>query len=101
MYSYDRPRSAPSCRQTLGGVCLALGLIGLVLPLLPGIPLLIIGALLLRHTERATTAPAMNRNRARLSGLEKLELRFWLFARRITMGAESIRLARRDRQRGY
>jgi hypothetical protein len=35
----------------------------------------------------------------RLSGAERLQLQFWLLARRITMTAESLRIARRERAR--
>lgn len=95
---------APAARPTLAVVCLGLGAIGLVLPLIPGIPLLIVGALLLRRRGRATTTPVPIRTG--LSGAERLQLQFWLLARRITTTAESIRLARRERarrarQRGY
>lgn len=82
---------------TLAVACLGLGVVGLVLPLIPGIPLLIIGALLLRRRGRHTTTPVPIRTQ--LSGAERLQLQFWLFARRVTTTAESIRLARRERAR--
>jgi len=99
MYSNDRPLFSRLLRRASGVVCVCLGVIGLVMPLLPGIPLLIIGMLLLRrrgrHTaERISSATGLSR-------LEKIQLQFWLAARRITMSAESARLARLTRQRGY
>ena len=99
MYSNDRPLLARLLRRAIGVVCVCLGIIGLVMPLLPGIPLLIIGMLLLRRSRRA--ASAWPTNATGLSALEKIQLQFWLAARRITMSAESARLARRTRQRGY
>ena len=120
MYSNDRTRTLRPGRLIGGLICLWLGVIGLVMPLLPGIPLLIVGALLLRghraerHDHRGQTdygadgAPAARygdapvpSSRRGLSALERLELRFWLAARRVTTSAESLRLARRARQRGY
>jgi hypothetical protein len=100
MYDQHRPSFAPLVRNGTAILCLFLGVIGLVLPLIPGIPLLIIGGLLLRR-RRSAPSPAPIA-RAGLSGFEQLELQFWLLARRITTAAESIRLAhrRRVRQRG-
>ena len=120
MYSNDRTGTFRPGRLIGGLICLWLGVIGLVMPLLPGIPLLIVGALLLRrprghraqrhdrrghaHYSAAATrygdAPVPT-SRGGLSALEKLELQFWLAARRVTASAESLRLARRARQRGY
>ena len=101
MYHDPRPSLVPLVRTGAAILCLFLGVIGLVLPLIPGIPLLIIGGLLLRRrrgtTRRAaSTAPIV---RTGLSGFEQLELQFWLLARRVTTAAESIRLARRRRAR--
>lgn len=106
MYSNDRtiPRVAGRpARYAAAVICLLLGAVGLVLPLLPGIPLLIVGALLLRRPRRhAGAEPAPTGSRATgLSALEQLELQFWLLARRATTWAESLRVARRARQRGY
>ncbi len=106
MYSNDRP-ARPAigrpARYGAGLLCLCLGVVGLVLPLLPGIPLLIVGALLLRRPRRqAGDPPAPMRTGAKgLSGFEQLQLRFWMLARHITTRAESLRVARRARQRGY
>lgn len=97
MYSDNRSMLAPAARPTLAVACLGLGVVGLVLPLIPGIPLLIAGALLLRRRGRDTTTPVPIRSD--LSGAERLQLRFWLLARRITTTAEAIRLARRARAR--
>ena len=98
MYHDPRPSFAPPVRTGAAILCLFLGVIGLVLPLIPGIPLLIIGGLLLRRRHGATrpdaTAPIA---RTGLSGLQQFELQFWLLARRITTAAESIRLAHRRR----
>jgi hypothetical protein len=107
MYSINRP-TPPSisrpARFAAGVTCLCLGVVGLALPLIPGIPLLIVGGLLLRNPRRRSgdpTARTAPRARGRLSALEQLQLRVWLLARRITTRAESLRLARRARQRGY
>ena len=106
MYSNDRttPRTLRRpARYAAAVVCLCLGVVGLVLPLLPGIPLLIVGALLMRRPRRQRgNPPAPVRTRATgLSALEQVQLRFWLLARHITTRAESWRPARRTRQRGY
>lgn len=107
MYSINRPAPASMgrpARYVAGMACLGLGVVGLVLPLLPGIPLLIVGGLLMRRPRRPdgdAPAPTGSRANGRLSALEQLQLRFWLLARRITTRAESLRVARRARQRGY
>jgi hypothetical protein len=97
MYSDNRSMLTATARPMLAIGCLGLGAIGLVLPLIPGIPLLIVGALLLRRRSDGATAPAPIRSH--LSGAERLQLQFWLLARRITTTAESIRIARRERAR--
>ena len=103
MYDDPRPSLAPLLRTGAAVLCLLLGLVGLVLPLIPGIPFLIVGVLLLRRGRRGTrfapaprSAPVARRG---LSGFEQLELQFWLLARRVTTAAESIRLAHRRRVR--
>lgn len=96
MYSNNRPLRESFVRPTLALACLGLGTIGLVLPLIPGIPLLIVGALLLRRDRRRAAALP---HTGALSGAERLQLQFWLLARHITTTAESIRLARRQRTR--
>ena len=112
MYSIDHPdpRIGPPDASRIGKpgryvaavICLCLGVIGLVLPLIPGIPLLIVGALLMRGQRRPTFDAAANEySAAGLSLLERLELKFWLVARRVTMRAESLRRARRARKTGY
>ncbi len=107
MYSIDHPTAASigrPARYAAGVTCLCLGVVGLALPLIPGIPLLIVGGLLMRRSRRqAADPPAPTKSRATggLSAAEQLQLRFWLLARRITTQAESRRLARRARQRGY
>lgn len=92
-----------SFRRTVGVFCLGLGSVGLLLPFVPGIPLLIIGGLLLRRREssrnydhgnayayatptlRTDPAPLRGRQRVRpLSGAERLELAFWRFCLAIT-----------------
>lgn len=99
MYSNDPHLPARLLRRSAGVVCVCLGVIGLVMPLLPGIPLLIVGMLLLRRRRQSPAAPTPEATG--LSALEKVQLHFWLTARRFTMRAESARLARRTRQRGY
>lgn len=95
MYDDPRPSLAPLLRTGAALMCLFLGLIGLVLPLIPGIPFLIVGVLLLRRRRPiARAAPVARRG---LSGIEQLELQLWLLARRVTTAAESLRLARRRR----
>ncbi len=51
-------------RSTLGVVSLVVGLIGLVLPFVPGIPFLILAWLLLRRGDTHWRAPAAWRDRA-------------------------------------
>jgi hypothetical protein len=103
MYDDPRPSFAPLLRTGAALLCLLLGVIGLVLPLIPGIPFLIVGVLLLRrgrrHPRFAPVARFSPVVRQSLSGFEQLELQFWLLARRVTTAAESIRLARRRRVR--
>ena len=99
MYSNNRSLRAPPARPTLALACLGLGTVGLVLPVIPGIPLLIVGALLLRRDRRREGRPAPVVRKGGLSGAQRLQLEFWLLARRITTTAESIRLARRQRMR--
>jgi len=103
MYHDPRPSFAPPVRTGAAILCLFLGVIGLVLPLIPGIPFLIVGVLLLRRGRRATRSAPVARSmpvaRHGLSGFEQLELQFWLMARRVTTAAESIRLAHRRRVR--
>ena len=98
MYSDERSLLASAVRPTAAVVCLGLGVIGLVLPLIPGIPLLIVGALLLRR-RGPRRSPAATVHRSDLSGAERLQLQFWLLARHLTTTAESLRLARRARAR--
>jgi hypothetical protein len=98
MYSDNRSPCLPLIKPVLAVGCLALGVVGLVLPLIPGIPLLIVGALLLRR--RGGRGPATNATtRHGLSAAEWWQLQFWLLARRITTAAESMRLARHARTR--
>ena len=85
MYSDNRSLLAPLFRPTLAVACLCLGAVGLVLPLIPGIPLLIIGALLLRRRGRRAQFPVPRRDA--LSGAERLQLQFLLLARRATTTA--------------
>jgi uncharacterized membrane protein YbaN (DUF454 family) len=51
MYRDCDPQTASWLRRCVGLFCLGLGFVGLLLPLLPGIPLLIVGAhrLTFRH----------------------------------------------------
>jgi uncharacterized membrane protein YbaN (DUF454 family) len=95
-----RDRDLPAARfirRGLGVVCLAIGVIGLLLPVLPGIPLLIVGALLLRRpgridnrmdhrtTSLGRTDISHGRHAApRLSMSEQLQLGFWIVCRSIT-----------------
>lgn len=76
MTGYSRPLSA-AARIASGIICLVLGLVGLVIPLLPGIPLLILAAALLTTSARRTSATGLTR-------LERLQLRGWLLLKRGT-----------------
>jgi hypothetical protein len=81
---------------------LGVGAIGLLLPIIPGIPFLIVGVWLLRRREAAPLPLTSTLSRADLTPLERLQIGCLLVARRITMTAESLRVAvRRRRQRGY
>jgi hypothetical protein len=109
MYRDERVGTAHCFRRGVGLLCLGLGFVGLLLPLVPGIPFLIIGGLLLRrrastrHYARGDVAvthamprdPVLRRGRKsvrELSGLEQMQLGFWMFCRAIT-----TRLDRRSR----
>ena len=52
MYRDARVGTAHSLRRAVGVFCLGLGSVGLLLPLVPGIPFLIVGGLLLRSRRR-------------------------------------------------
>lgn len=100
MDRYTDSVAAHSTRRDVGIVCLGLGFVGLWLPLVPGIPLLIVGSLLLRnrgtaqrHFESYSAArdfdvdAVVGRRQRRfreLSGMELLQLRFWTVCRAIT-----------------
>ena len=90
-------RSAQPLRSTLGLACLGVGTVGLVLPLIPGIPLLIAGAILLRGRARRNPEPLLA-DRG-LSRTEYTRVKLLLMARRMTTAAESMRLARARRRR--
>jgi hypothetical protein len=97
MYPSDRSSWRPLLRPISAALLIAVGVIGLVLPLIPGIPLLIAGAVLLRRSDATQWRHAIAR-----SGLtvpERLQVRGLLLLRRITTTAESLRLALRGRQR--
>ncbi len=68
-----KQRSAHWIRVCVAIVCLAVGLAGLVLPILPGVPLLIVGVLLLRRR----TASTPRRRRSGLSTAQRAQLAFW------------------------
>jgi hypothetical protein len=89
--------SAQPLRSTLGLACLGVGTVGLVLPLIPGIPLLIAGAILLRGRARRNPEP-LPADRG-LSRTEYTRVKLLLMARRMTTAAESMRLARARRRR--
>ena len=91
-------RSAQPLRSTLGIACLGVGTVGLVLPLIPGIPLLIAGAMLLRGRARRNPEPLLATDRG-LSRTEHARVKLLLMARRMTTAAESMRLARARRRR--
>jgi hypothetical protein len=110
MYRDARLGTAHCFRRCAGVFCLGLGFLGLLLPLVPGIPLLIVGGLLLRprasrrrydRTDAYVVdtfrdhAPTRGRKSGRrLSGIERLQLGFWMFCRAIT-----TRLDQRSRRR--
>ena len=102
MHQYPRPPAADALRTGAALTCLGVGAVGLVLPVIPGIPLLIVGALLLRRRERPRLPLTSALSRADLTPPERLQVGLLLFARRVTMAAESARLrlqAHRARQR--
>lgn len=66
-----------AARFMCGIACIAIGLVGILVPLLPGIPFLILGAALLATRPKRTQATGLTR-------LERLELRGWLMLRRVT-----------------
>jgi len=97
MYRDARLGTAQCLRRGIGVVCLGLGFVGLLLPLVPGIPLLIVGGLLLRrrasqHGDRSGAVLPRGKSVNRLSGMERMQLRFWMFC-----GAVTTRLDRRSR----
>jgi hypothetical protein len=110
MYRDARVGTSHCLRRRIGVFCLAVGFVGLLLPLIPGIPLLIIGGLLLRprhsrqryerhagyvtDTFRDDATRRGGRPRRRLSAGERLQLGFLMFCRAIT-----TRLDRRARRR--
>jgi len=73
-----RGRSAVWLRRLLGIGFIAVGLIGLLLPLIPGIPLLLVGWLLLG---RSAQRPARSGESHRRNFGAQLQLRFWLLCR--------------------
>jgi hypothetical protein len=106
MYRDPRVGTANSLRRGVGVFCLGLGSIGLLLPLVPGIPFLIVGGILLRPRKRharedALVADARHDDARpspasvdRLSAIERLQLGFWMVSRAIT-----TRLDRRSQRR--
>jgi hypothetical protein len=89
---------AGAARTTAALACLGVGAIGLLLPIIPGIPFLIVGAWLLRRRESAPLPLTSALSRADLTPLERLKIGCLLFARRLTMAAESLRTRRRQRR---
>jgi len=98
MYRQDRVAVRP-LRQVAACVLLAIGTIGIVLPLIPGIPFLIAGALLLPRADAIGWRRAIRH--AGLTMSERVQVQLLLIARRITMAAEALRRARRARQRNW
>ena len=78
---------------------LGVGAIGLLLPVIPGIPFLIVGAWLLRRRESAPLPLTSMLSRADLTPLERMQVGCLLVARRVTMAAESLRVSLRTRRR--
>ena len=106
MYHDARTGTAYGLRRAAGVFCLGLGSVGLLLPLVPGIPFLIVGGLLMRSrrhdredTRGADAFPADPRRHSpnsvdRLSATERLQLGFWRACRAVT-----TRLDRRSQRR--
>jgi len=104
MNQYPRPLPADALRTGVAVTLLGVGAIGLLLPVIPGIPFLIVGALLLRRREPARLPPTSALSRTDLAPMERAQVGLLLGARRLTMGAESIRRAlraHRSHQRDY
>jgi len=104
MNHYPRPPSAGALRTGVGVTLLGVGAVGLLLPIVPGIPFLIVGALLLRRREPTRVPLTSALSRADLTAVERAQVALLLAARRVTMTAESARRAlraRRLRQRDY
>lgn len=106
MYRDARVGTAHSLRRVVGVFCLGLGSVGLLLPLVPGIPFLIVGGLLLRSRRRddgedarvadalPVDAPLHTARAVRLTAIERTQLGFWMACRAIT-----TRLDRRSQRR--
>ena len=104
MNRYPQPLPAAALRTRAGLTCLGVGAIGLLLPVIPGIPFLIVGALLLRRSKPSQVPPTSALSRADLTPIERAYVGLLLGARHVTVGAESMRRAlraRRSRQRHH
>ena len=104
MNQYPRPPPAHALRTGVGLTFLGAGAVGLLLPIVPGIPFLIVGALLLRRREPARLPLTSALRRVDLTPMERAQVGLLLVARRLTMAAESMRRGlrtRRARQRDY
>jgi hypothetical protein len=97
MYRNARAGTAHSLRRGVGVFCLGLGSVGLLLPLVPGIPFLIAGGLLLRPRRRHDTRDIRGADAVRdgarpdrlapvdrLSAAERVQLGFWKACRAVT-----------------
>ena len=85
----NRVATTTFIRRGIGGICLGIGLIGLLLPLIPGIPFLIVGGLLLRPRRLRRDEPRERRGKTgkrvgQLDVAQQLQLAFWKLCRSIT-----------------
>jgi hypothetical protein len=81
-------------RRGIAALCLLVGAVGLLLPLVPGIPLLIVGMLLLR---RRQSAPPRGSG---LSLPDRMQLAFWQLCRSLTQTLQRRRVSAAGSSRG-
>jgi hypothetical protein len=99
-----RPARTDALRSGAALALLGIGALGLLLPIVPGIPFLVAGAWLLRSRRPTRPLPLTSAlSRVEPMPRERLLIGCLLAARRLTMAAESLRLAvrARRRQRNY